>query len=84
MAHVYQVNIDNYNSIVKANLTEINLLRQQMNPHFLFNALNNINALIRKGETQLAMQYNAEISSLLNNHLMHIESNTIRLEEEIW
>ena len=83
MAHVYQVNIDNYNSIVKANLTEINLLRQQMNPHFLFNALNNINALIRKGETQLAMQYNAEISSLLNNHLMHIESNTIRLEEEI-
>jgi sensor histidine kinase YesM len=83
MAHVYQVNIDNFNSIVKANLTEINLLRQQMNPHFLFNALNNINALIRKGDTQLAMQYNAEISSLLNNHLMHIESNTIRLEEEI-
>lgn len=83
MAHMYKVNIDNYNNIVKANLTEINLLRQQMNPHFLFNALNNVNALMRKGNIQLAIQYNAEISSLLNNHLMYIESNTIRLEEEI-
>jgi len=83
MVHTYQVNIDNYNNIVKANLTEINLLRQQMNPHFLFNALNNVNSLIRKGQTQLAIEYNAEISSLLNNHLMYIESNTIRLEEEI-
>jgi sensor histidine kinase YesM len=78
-----QIIEENSNYLEKANLIEINLLRQQMNPHFLFNALSNLNSLIRKGETQRAIQYNSEISLLLSNHLINLESNTNSLEEEI-
>jgi sensor histidine kinase YesM len=83
MVNYYQNSIDIQVNMNKARSAEISLLRNQMNPHFLFNAMNNVSALIRIGESQKAIDYNSEISSLLNNHMMHIESNTIRLEEEI-
>jgi len=83
ITNTYKISIDHLKDVTHASQIEIDLLRQQMNPHFLFNALNNLNVLIRNGDTEVALQYNAEISSLLNNHLMHIESNSITIEQEI-
>lgn len=54
---------------------EVNFLRSQINPHFLFNTLNNINALIRLRPTE------AEQSIGTLSDLMRYMLNTSKLEK---
>jgi len=75
------------NTLEKQNLkSELALLRSQVNPHFLFNTLNNIDALVLKNpakasefliKTSDIMRYMLNESSrefvLLENELKHIE-----------
>ncbi len=44
---------------------ELKAIRAQLNPHFLFNALNAIQNLVNKGDTEIANDYIVKLSKLL-------------------
>ncbi|TNE56117.1 MAG: hypothetical protein EP338_00700 [Bacteroidetes bacterium] len=58
-------------------------LRLQMNPHFIFNALNSIQALIGSGNEQQARYFLAKFSGLMRQILANSRKNMISLEEEV-
>ncbi len=64
------------------NDTELNNLRSQLNPHFMFNALNSIRALVDENPVQ-AKQSITRLSALLRNTLTAGRRQFISLEEEI-
>jgi two-component system, LytTR family, sensor kinase len=65
-----------------ARAAELNNLRQQLQPHFLFNSLNSINALV-VAEPQKARQMIQQLSQFLRGTLKKEQSDWIALEEEI-
>jgi len=67
---------------IKAEL-EQTALRAQMNPHFIFNALNSIQHYILNKETEYAYDYLAKFSKLIRQVLINSEQNTITLNKEI-
>jgi tetratricopeptide (TPR) repeat protein len=58
-------------------------LRAQMNPHFIFNALNSIQHYILDNETQYAYDYLARFSKLIRQVLSNSQKNEITLQDEI-
>ena len=62
--------------------TEAKVLRSQLNPHFVFNALNSIRALVYENPTK-AQQSITQLSSLLRNSLLADRRKTVELREEI-
>ena len=68
----------------KRNLeTEQKLLRAQINPHFMFNALNSVQSYISASDTLKAMTYLAKFSQLMRNILENSRKSMITLEEEV-
>jgi sensor histidine kinase YesM len=61
---------------------ELNNLRQQLQPHFLFNSLNSINALIGM-QPQKARTMIEQLSDFLRGTLKKEQSEWITLEEEL-
>lgn len=57
-------------------------LKSQINPHFIFNALNNIRALILE-DHQLARQMLTRFSEIFRYALQHAEDSEITIAEEI-
>jgi two-component system, LytTR family, sensor kinase len=62
--------------------TELKLLRNQINPHFLFNSLNNIYALSRK-KSDNAPEAIMKLSDLLSFMLYESGKETISIQEEM-
>lgn len=62
---------------------EQKLLRLQMNPHFIFNALSNILNLINRNSNETAAKYLTRFSKLLRNTLEGSRKDTIKLDAEI-
>ena len=62
--------------------TELKMLRNQLNPHFLFNTLNNIYALSRKQSAQ-APEAIMKLSELLSFMLYESGKDTISIKKEI-
>lgn len=62
--------------------TEIALLKSQINPHFLFNTLNNIDVLISKDQAK-ASQYLNKLSGILRYLVYETKSETISLNREL-
>ena len=58
-------------------------LRLQMNPHFIFNALNSIQSQIGTGNDKEARYYLAKFSRLMRQILDNSRNTTITLQEEI-
>jgi len=58
-------------------------LRLQMNPHFIFNAMNSIQSQIGIGKDKEARYYLAKFSRLMRQILDHSSNTTIALQEEI-
>lgn len=58
-------------------------LSAQMNPHFLFNALNALNSMIYLNDKKLASKYISRFSSLMRKTLNNSRETFICLEEEI-
>ncbi len=58
-------------------------LQLQMNPHFIFNALNSIQNLIVQNDSKTARYQLAKFSKLMRAILEHSRSNAISLEQEI-
>jgi len=58
-------------------------IRAQMNPHFLFNALNSIQHFITSDDKRVAMKYISLFGKLVRHYLRHLESDTIPLNDEV-
>ena len=63
--------------------SQLTALRAQMNPHFIFNALNSIQQYILKGDVDQANRYLSKFSRLQREVLNHCDQNFIPLEKEI-
>ena len=68
------------NDRLKLNLQS---LRSQLNPHFIFNALSSIQALINKKKTSSANEYLTSFSSLLRENLKYNDREMVPLNIEI-
>lgn len=58
-------------------------LRSQMNPHFIFNALNSVNSFIANNDERAANKYLSEFSQLMRSVLENSEEDFIPLFKEI-
>lgn len=63
-------------------MMELSFLRSQINPHFLFNAFNNLYTLIRKGD-KIAATVLADLSDILRYALYKTSANTVPLRGEL-
>jgi hypothetical protein len=61
---------------------EMALLKSQINPHFLFNTINNIDTLIAKDATQ-ASNYLNKLSDIMRYMLYEAKSDLVPLQKEI-
>ena len=60
---------------------ELNLLKGQINPHFLFNALNSVHVLIRKNPAQ-AQETLERFSDLLSHQIYEVNKEVVPLADE--
>ena len=67
----------------KVSELEMQSLRAQMNPHFIFNCLSSINRFILKNETEAASDYLTRFSRLIRMVLIHSQSQRIVLKDEL-
>jgi len=68
----------------KANkLLVLKSLRAQMNPHFIFNALNSVNSFISKNDERAANRYLADFSRLMRDVMENSQEDFISLSKEI-
>lgn len=65
------------------NLLALKSLRSQMNPHFIFNALNSVNNYIAKSDERSANRFLSEFSTLMRSVLENSEEDFIPLIKEI-
>jgi two-component sensor histidine kinase len=89
------LNIRNFHQIVRQQeldasklnqrLAELRLqtLRMQIDPHFLFNAMNAVAVLIKKGENERAEQTLGRLSSFFRHTLESSDRHWVTLEEEL-
>ena len=69
----------------KRKLSELELraIRSQMNPHFMFNALNSIQNLVNKNKIEESNIYLSEFAEMMRLVLNNSEKQLVPLEEEI-
>ncbi|MFT3826667.1 MAG: histidine kinase [Chitinophagaceae bacterium] len=67
----------------KARDLEMQALRAQMNPHFIFNCLSSINRFILKNESERASDYLTRFSRLIRLVLINSQKSLISLEDEV-
>ncbi len=65
------------------NLLALKSLRSQMNPHFIFNALNSVNTFIATSDERTANRYLTDFSILMRAVLENSEQDFIPLQKEI-
>ncbi len=65
------------------NLLALKSLRSQMNPHFIFNALNSVNSFIATNDERTANKYLSDFSQLMRSVLENSEEDFIPLKKEI-
>ncbi|MEM8507789.1 MAG: histidine kinase [Bacteroidota bacterium] len=65
------------------NLLALKSLRSQMNPHFIFNALNSVNSYIAKNDERSANRFLSDFSVLMRNVLENSEEDYIPFTKEL-
>ncbi len=73
----------NRKSKLANNLLALKSLRSQMNPHFIFNALNSVNSFIAQNNEREANKYLTDFSGLMRQVLENSEKDMVPLSEEI-
>ena len=63
--------------------TELSLLKAQVNPHFLFNTLNNLYGLILQNQNQQASEITLKLSELMRYILESSKIDKVNLKKEI-
>ncbi len=64
-------------------ITKDTLLRSQMEPHFVFNALSSLQSLIYENQNQLAVKYLSKFARLLRLSLEHSRMKFVPFADEI-
>jgi putative methionine-R-sulfoxide reductase with GAF domain len=79
------INKELHLAALKENLAawQLTALRAQMNPHFIFNALNSVQQYILSGDVDQANRYLTKFSRLQREILVHCDQHFILLEKEI-
>jgi hypothetical protein len=67
----------------RVTLSELKSLRAQMNPHFLFNALNSIQGVLMKRNFEEAQDYLGRFGKLMRTILDHADKSSISISEEL-
>jgi len=90
LSFVYSITIEWYrnektrNKILQEKLTsELNFLKAQINPHFLFNTLNNLYSIAQKYEINELITGISELSKLMRYMLYESDTPFVSLEKEI-
>lgn len=80
-----QLEIEKHASAFQQQTTELEMqaLRAQMNPHFIFNCLSSINKYIIKNQADAASDYLTRFSRLIRMVLINSEKSMISLEDEL-
>ena len=65
------------------NQTELKLLRQQLQPHFLFNTMNNLLAMVNQSDNPKLAQSIDKLSGLLRYVVYDTKNRNVRIDEEI-
>ncbi|WP_340065130.1 histidine kinase [Ascidiimonas aurantiaca] len=68
---------------INNHLLALKSFRSQMNPHFIFNALNSVNQFIAESDERSANRYLSEFSRLMRSVLENSEEDFIPLRSEI-
>jgi two-component sensor histidine kinase len=68
---------------MKYQQSEYKALNALMNPHFIFNSLNNIQGLINKDEKRIANEYLVIFSDLVRQNMHNISKGFISLQQEL-
>lgn len=68
---------------LRASQLQLRALRAQMNPHFLYNALNSIQSFITTNDASTASKYLAKFAMLMRRSLEYTNREYITLEDEI-
>ncbi len=70
---------------LESQMTQVQLqaLRGRLQPHFLFNTLHSIVALMRKNEIEVATGMLTKLSDLLRASLEHLDRHEVRLGDEL-
>lgn len=63
--------------------TQLEALRAQLNPHFLFNTLNSICSLIRQRDEQSSLKALSELSMMLRKVLENRDKHLVTVEQEL-
>ena len=75
------------NNLLKAENQQLNMeqkvLQAQLNPHFIFNAIANLQGLVASGDTQESVRYLKSFSGLLRGILEQNRKDFIEIEEEV-
>lgn len=78
--------VENYNSTLKfeaaINEIELNKLKSQLNPHFIFNALNSIRALVDENPEKSKIAI-TQLSNILRNSMIMDKKKLINFEDEM-
>lgn len=69
--------------INELNASRLTAIQSQMNPHFIFNALNSIQGLILKGDVEHSYSYITTFSDLVRRTLSYSGKDFIDFEQEI-
>lgn len=67
----------------KLKQSQLNSLRMQLNPHFLFNTLNSVTSLIRTRKNKIAVNVIVKLSQLLRYTIHDSNENLITLKQEL-
>ncbi len=80
-----KIKVEQKEILLKAEIseTELKALRAQMNPHFIFNALNSIADYINKNDAKSADYYLGKFAKLMRGILENSEEKEIPLSEEL-
>ena len=68
---------------LRASQLQLRALRAQMNPHFLYNALNSIQSFITTNDASTASKYLAKFAMLMRRSLEYTNREYITLEDEM-
>ena len=74
--------VENWKLRAELRETELAMLKAQINPHFLFNALNNVRSLIAENR-EVAREMISALSDLLRYAISHTSGDLVRVSEEL-
>ncbi|WP_130734111.1 sensor histidine kinase [Flavobacterium sp. J27] len=75
--------IERQKYIQELNKSKLTALKSQMNPHFMFNALNSIQEFILQNKKELASNYLGDFADLMRSYLQYSQEDYISLRDEI-